>query len=141
MKTRIEILGKNLSTDAVLIENTADLLYLTGLHLSCGVLGVTPQESVLFVDGRYFAKAERESGLGVRLLNKAAVAKWLESRGVKTLEFDSAYTSYDRYLILKDELKGMELRAGSSLLKDMRAVKEKDEIEALKRAADLTWRG
>jgi Xaa-Pro aminopeptidase len=100
-----------------------------------------PQESVLFVDGRYFAKAEREFGSYVRLLNKTAVADWLEARGVKTLEFDGAHTSYERYLTLKKELQGIELKAGSSLLKNMRVIKEKGEIEALKRAADLTWRG
>ncbi|HEX2583209.1 MAG TPA: aminopeptidase P family N-terminal domain-containing protein, partial [Chlamydiales bacterium] len=67
MKTRIEIVQKNLNTDAVLIENTADLLYLTGLCVSRGILGVTKEESVLFVDGRYFAKAEREASCPVRL--------------------------------------------------------------------------
>jgi len=141
VKNRIEIVRKSLTTDAVLIENTADLLYLTGLQLSKGVLGITKEEAILFVDGRYFAKAEREVECSVRLLEGNAVFTWLEAKGIKTVEFDGAYTSYDRYLMLKAQFKGMELEAGSSLLKEIRVVKEAKEIEALRQAADLTWRG
>ncbi len=129
----------------MLIENTADLLYLTGLNVSRGILAATKQESVLFVDGRYFAKAsqklDRDTSYSVRLLEGNAVSDWLEAKGVKTLEFDGAYTSYDRYSALKGQLKGTELKAGSSLLKEMRVVKDNEEIEAIKKAANLTWRG
>ena len=141
MKTRIEIARENLKTDALLIENPADLLYLTGLQLSRGILGLIKDEAVLFVDGRYFAKAEREADCPVRLLDQTTVFDWLEAKGIKTIEFDGAYTSYDRYLALKGQLKGMELKAGSALLKEMRVVKEEREIAAIREAADLTWRG
>ncbi len=139
MTARIERI--DLNTDALLIENTTDLLYLTGLELSRGVLGIAKEETVLFVDGRYFAKAEREAKCKVRLLEGNAVFDWLEARSVKTVEFDGAYTSYDRYLSLKGQLKSQELKAGSSLLKEMRVIKDEREIEALKKAAALTWQG
>jgi Xaa-Pro aminopeptidase len=141
MKSRIEITQKGVDTDALLIENKVDLFYLTGLALSAGALVVTRYETVLFVDGRYFAKAERSAPCAVRLFVANAVADWLEAREVKTLTFDGAYTSYDRFMALKGQLKMVELKAASAVLKEMRAVKDGAEIGALKAAAALTHQG
>jgi Xaa-Pro aminopeptidase len=44
-------------------------------------------------------------------------------------------------LALKEQLKEIDLQAGSFLLKEMRVIKDEKEIEALQKAAHLTWRG
>lgn len=138
---RLSNFQKMIIADAALVENPTDLLYLTGLHFSCGTLAVTSQDAVLFVDGRYFAKAEREAPCAVRLLEGEALFDWLQGRKVRTLEFDSAFTSCDRFEILKAKLADVQLVSRSSLLQSHRSVKDANEIVSLRKACELTMRG
>lgn len=61
MKNRMEAFQRGLKGDGALIENPVDLFYLTGLQLSKGTLTATKNEAALFVDGRYFAAAEKKA--------------------------------------------------------------------------------
>jgi Xaa-Pro aminopeptidase len=120
-----------------LIEQTVDLFYLTNLSLTKGRLLIGEEEAILFVDGRYYEKAKKEA--------PCSVMKWEEQKKVfekyKQIGFDSAAMSYDGHLALKSGFPGIEWVAMPNPLRDLRAVKEPKEIEALKRAANLTWRG
>lgn len=138
MKSRIFKFQQEIENCA-LVENPVDLLYLTGLSLSRGLLVATKEEVVLFVDGRYFAVAERQAPCPVRLLVGNAVTDWLEAKGIKTLEFDSAFTTVDRHEVMKKQV--AELRGTSGLLKKLRAIKDENEVAALKKAAHITMCG
>ena len=127
--------------DCAVIEHPIDLYYLTGLSLSRGMLLVTAQESVLFVDGRYLAKAQKEAPCPVQLWEGDAPIRWLQENHSKTIEFDSAKTSYEEFTHLQKKLGNIELIPTPSLLKRQRGVKRPDEIAALRRAADVTWKG
>lgn len=118
-----------------LIENPVDLLYLTGLSLSKGRLLVKEGVATLFVDGRYFAKAKKDA--------PCEVLPWEKQKELKEgkIAFDSAFVSYDGYLRLKKEFPHVEWLATPNPLQKMRAIKDAKEIAALKKAADLTWRG
>lgn len=118
-----------------LIEQTADLLYLTGMTLSKGRLLVMPNESTLFVDGRYFERAKKMAPCSVKL--------WDEWKKIseKRLGFDSAAVTYEGYLGLKKGLPHVEWIPQPNPVKELRVVKEPKEIAALKKAAHLTWRG
>lgn len=118
-----------------LIEQTTDLFYLTGLNLSKGRLLVSQNRVTLFVDGRYLEAAKKNA--------PCDVAKWEEFKNVqeKEMVFDSSFITYDAYLALKKELPSVHLIPRSSPLKEIRVVKEQNEIAALKKAADLTWNG
>jgi len=117
------------------IEQEADLLYLTGMTLSKGRLLVDGKEPILFVDGRYYEKAKKEAPCSVQL--------WDEQKkiGEKRIGFDSAFVTYEGYLALKKEFPHVEWIPMPKPLKMLRAIKEPKEIAALKKAADLTWRG
>jgi len=141
MKERIAQFQKRIRGDAAIIENPTDLLYLTGMHLSRGVLAATKNEAVLYVDGRYFAKASKEAPCDVKLLDTEALARFLREAKVEKLEYDSAQTSCDRLFALQKESEQVELIPKSRILKLERGVKDLEEISALKRAAALTWRG
>lgn len=119
----------------LLIEKTADLFYLTGLTLSKGRLFLRKGEAILFVDGRYFARAKQEA--------PCSVEPWERLKEIKETEigFDSAFVSYDGYLGLKNELPGVKWIPKPNPIEDIRAIKEKGEIYALKKAAQLTWAG
>lgn len=118
-----------------LIEQSSDLLYLTGLSLSKGRLLLAKEESILFVDGRYYEKAKQAAPCSVHL--------WEEQKKMKYKEmgFDSAAVSYESYLWLKKEFPQVSFVPVPSPLKKIRAVKEEKEIAALKKAAGLTWKG
>ena len=98
MNKRLIHFQKNLH-NAALVENPTDLFYLTGLMLSLGSLLVTKEDAALFVDGRYFAIAERKAPCSVRLVKEGTepMKEWLQERKVDKLSFDSATTSYGRF--------------------------------------------
>lgn len=131
---RIKRFSKELE-DPCLIENGVDLFYLTGLSVSKGRLLVTKDEATLFVDGRYFERAKKEA--------PCPVCIWEDFKKIeeKRILFDSATTPYDQYLSLKKGSPLTEWIPTPSPLKWMRAIKEPREIAALKRAAQLTWKG
>lgn len=119
----------------VLIEQTADLFYLTGLNLSKGRLLVHGGKATLFVDGRYFERAKKEA--------PCEVALWDELKKVheKEIGFDSSFVTYDGFLGLKKELPHVNWVPHPSPIRDLRAIKDNREIAALKKAAHLTWKG
>ena len=117
------------------IEQTADLLYLTGLDLSKGRLFVSKTDAVLYVDGRYYGKAKKEAPCHVLLWDEQ------KNRPEKEIGFDSAVVSYDGYLALKKGFPSVEWTPKPSPVRNLRAIKDPKEIEALKKAQDLTARG
>jgi Xaa-Pro aminopeptidase len=131
---RIQQLSKQLEHPC-LIEQAADLLYLTGLSLSKGRLLVTKTESILYVDGRYFDRAKKEAPCSVLL--------WDEQKKIphKQIGFDSATVTYDGYLSLQKNLPHKEWIPIPSPVKNIRLFKDPQEVRALKKAAHLTLRG
>lgn len=117
------------------IEQEADLLYLTGMSLSKGRLLLNGSESVLFVDGRYYERAKKDA--------PCKVCMWDEQKkiNVKQIGFDSATVTYAGYLALKKEFPHVEWTPMPNPLKAIRAIKDEREIAALRKAANLTWRG
>jgi Xaa-Pro aminopeptidase len=68
---------------------------------------------------------------------------WDEQKNTteKRIGFDSAVVSYEGYLALKKGFPEVEWTPKPSPVKELRAIKEPKEIEALKRAQNLTLRG
>jgi Xaa-Pro aminopeptidase len=132
--SRIQCFQSQLKT-ACLIEDLSDLFYLTGLSLSKGKLLVTQQEATLFVDGRYYEKAKKEA--------PCLVKPFEEFRHIqeKRISFDSASITYESFLALKERFGSIEWIPLSKPLKEIRAIKDAAEIKALRRSADLTWKG
>lgn len=135
-KSRIEKLKKEAS-EPFLVDHLDDLYYLTGLHLSRGRLFVSTAEAALFVDGRYYERAKRESPCPVVL--------WEEQGQIlkrqKRLGFDSATLTFDAYTALKNQYPHIEWAPRPHPLRTLRLIKEPREIGLLKKAAHLTWRG
>lgn len=131
---RIQKLSQQLDLPC-LIEQTADLLYLTGLNLSKGRLLVLKDEATLFVDGRYFERAKKEAPCSVSI--------WDDFKKIEEeqIGFDSGFVTYEGYVSLKKLLPKVEWIPKPNPVQEIRAVKEPKEIDALKKAAHLTWRG
>lgn len=130
----IQSLGE---VDGCLIEEPNDLFYLTGLSLSVGKLWVSPSGACLFVDGRYYGKAKKEAPCPVALIDS-----FKESfQTAKQIAFDSAFITYNGLLALKNDFPHVEWVPVSSPVKSIRLCKSPNEIEALEKAARLTWEG
>lgn len=119
----------------LLIEQTLDLFYLTGLTLSKGRLLVQSGKATLFVDGRYFERAKKEAPCHVELWDK------LKQIHEKEVGFDSAFVSYEAYLSLKNEWPHIHWLPKPNPIRNLRVIKEEKEIASLKKAAQLTWKG
>ncbi|MES2121901.1 MAG: aminopeptidase P family N-terminal domain-containing protein [Chlamydiota bacterium] len=126
--------------DACLIESPVDLYYLTGLSLSTGKLFLHPQESRLFVDGRYLQVAHERAPLPVELGSKEAVSAFLSQVKAKKVGFDGGRTSYDQLCRLKDYSE-IEWTAAGSFFNKLRLIKDQLEIELMERSAALAWKG
>ncbi len=132
--SRIQKLGQQITLPC-LIENTYDLFYLTGLSMSKGRLLVTRSGATLFVDGRYYEKAKKEAPCPVLL--------WEEQKKIteKKIAFDSATVSYEGYLVLKKTFPDIEWVPQAHPVRNLRAIKEQEEIVLMRKAAQITWLG
>lgn len=133
---RIKKLQKALKAeklDGCLVDDSVDLLYLTGLQLSLGALFVLQRKCCLFVDGRYFEVAKEKSPVPVEKLENKQ--KFLE--GVGSLAFDGDHMTYSNFLLLKKTK--CKLVSKPEFLRDLRLIKDAGEIGTMKRAAEFGY--
>lgn len=139
---KVQKLIQEKQLDALIIDKPIDLYYLVGKQLSLGRLVVEEQGATLFVDGRYFEACQKLTGLSVMLTagydNESTFGKWWKFSG-KRVGFDADFTTYGQYgdlATLNAEL--IPLRGP---LRRIREIKEKAEIDALKKSALLCKKG
>jgi len=130
-KKRVSRLQKQY--DACIVENPVDLYYLTGLDLSLGTLVVRQDGACLFVDGRYLQAAKESSPVPVADIS--SLKQFLPAE----VSFDSQWTTVRRCEVLKKLCP--KPAPVPSLLQELRAVKDDEEIAALRKSAKLLWKG
>lgn len=137
---------KSYGVDALVIESSIDLFYLTGLHLSAGQLIISPLRAALFVDGRYTEACHRQTLYPVFPLSH--VSHWLDEMEISTLGFDQQQTTFLAYTKLKDMMQNMKKKGSTceivplaSPIELIRLIKSKEEIDALRESARLGKKG
>lgn len=144
-KNRIKKVQKLLQDEnlvGLIVDNTIDIYYLTGLELSLGRLLIMKESATLFVDGRYLEMCEKASLVPVVLTKgydkKSAFADICTFKKDK-IGFDAEATFYQNY----QELKSLfpNLVPLSNPIKHIRQIKDAQEIEHLKKAASLAYLG
>ncbi len=130
--TRVENLQKKLEVDAYLVDDSINLLYLTGLQLSAGILLVTKKEATLYVDGRYLEVCQEEAPM------KALPLENLDLSTFKSVGFNREMTSYEAYEKLAEKTKPVPL---PDLVKELRMIKDEKESTKLRTAALLGQQG
>lgn len=118
--------------DALLIENTIDIYYLTGLSISTGSLLISRRKAELFVDGRYFTVCKEKSPCPVFIVSEKM------GKGLKKVGFDSETTSFARAQRLK---KSLPLKPCPHPLRKGRSVKDAGELKRMKKSAAILWKG
>lgn len=134
---------------AMVVDNPLDIFYLTGIELSLGRLIVAKERvPTLFVDGRYYERCRQVSFIEVVLVEDGALEQLLAKMGKgswQTLAFDSAYTTFKGYLDLQNLIAkagvDINLQPLDAPIKFIRRIKEPEEIELLKKAAELGSEG
>lgn len=140
--------------DAILVENPIDLLYLTGMELSTGQLLVSTKSARLIVDGRYYEVCKTRCPLPTVLFKKEALGMLLQAKPfeeVVKLAFDGEATSYGRVLEYRSLVRAVHTQSSKKRnlklvplthpIKELRAIKDADEILVLKKVAQLGSKG
>jgi Xaa-Pro aminopeptidase len=150
LKTLQQTIQKN-GCDGLLIQDPTNLFYMTGLELSAGKLIVHSKGANLLVDGRYFESCKNNAPFPVRLSDPPTFESILSSQEfspIKKLGFDSENTTYKSYEQLQKIInnisktgRDLELVALDAPLKLQRSIKDENEVQALREAADLGTKG
>ncbi len=131
---------------AFLVTNIKNICYLTGFTGSSAYLLVTPKRDYLLSDTRYQSQLQTEvSGLEIEIRDSSTTMLQLTQRIVKSLKCDAilfesdsiSKSDFDRF---ESELQGIELIGTSGLVEELRAIKDKSEIEAIRKSIDVNQR-
>ena len=126
---------------ALLLTGETDRLYFTRVTLAEGIVVVTEQQTVYFIDARYFAMAKDKCNQkGVTpLLYKGldSIKDYFKSNGIKRayINFDkTSLTEYSAYKKL-----GVRILDGTKKINTARAIKGEDELNLIARANEITF--
>jgi Xaa-Pro aminopeptidase len=141
MEARLKRLQQSLKCQklsSLLVSNLLNIKYLTGFSCSNGYLVVLQDETYLYVDSRYYERACKEvKGICVRLLDE----KWplpLQKMRIKKLRFEADSVPYGIYMEWKKRFKGIALIPAKNTIENLRMVKDKYEIEAIRKSVRFT---
>lgn len=130
--------------DAALVTSECNRQYLLQFHSSAGILLVTRDDAVFWVDSRYIEKAQRNiKGCRVELLTSISqqLREYAEHCSVKTVAVESSYLTlreFDRYKHLFSNLTLVSSDEFDNVLLNMRSVKTMEELSRMKDAQAIT---
>jgi len=123
--------------DAVLLTGRVNISYLSGFTGTEGILLVTPEDAYLCVDSRYTTQARQETALTVREITRRweDVYALIKDLGIRTLGLESNVMDFDTFEQVSKVCEGVEIMPVGPKLKNLRLIKDADEIERLKQAS------
>ncbi len=127
----------------LLVTNLVNIRYLTGFTGSAGVLLLGLREGWLWVDPRYTLQAG-EQAVGVEVIEGKkgilpGAAKWVGKKGARELAFESANLTCAQFDQLREKAGGnIQFKPAGDLIEELRVVKDRGEIEAIRAAGKLT---
>ena len=128
--------------DAVLISQPENRRYLSGFTGSAGILVITAERAVMATDFRYYEQVGREAPDFelAKITTKVSdlLPEVLADLGVKRLGFESQHVTVEQLNTLSEATNGVEWLPLENTVETIRAVKDQNEIDALRRSAALT---
>jgi Xaa-Pro aminopeptidase len=148
MSNRLAKLSSQLAPkglDAIVISQAENRRYLSGFTGSAGFLLISPQRAILATDFRYVEQAQAQAPAFEVVKIQGEIAKWFprlaSELDAQKLGFEGKDTSFSTYKELTDALsnakKGISLVPTDGLVESLRAVKDKEELQLIKKAAAL----
>jgi Xaa-Pro aminopeptidase len=123
--------------EPLLVSTPANVVYLTGFVSSNAALLVEPDRVRLFTDFRYAERARELDGVEVEE-TKRHVYSDLAGRLPERIAFEADAVTYANYELLTETEAELVPRRG--LVESLRAVKQPEEVEAIRRATEITNR-
>jgi Xaa-Pro aminopeptidase len=126
-----------------LVTSLPNIRYLSGFTGSNAALWVSPDDAVFFTDGRYTEQSSREViGCRLEIVEQAPflarVAKTVRTAKPRSLAFEGYGLSVSSGIRLENYLGGKtRLRPVDDLVENLRQVKDRWEIRAIRRAAKI----
>ena len=133
MNGRVDRLRERLE-EPLLVSDGANVRYLSGLESSNAALLVEPDRVQLFTDFRYAEGARAVEGVDF-VEAKRDLYQTLSEELSGTIGFEATALSYERHARL--HAGGIELVPRYGLVEELRAVKDEDELDAIRRAAAI----
>ncbi|MGQ9600284.1 MAG: M24 family metallopeptidase [Anaerolineae bacterium] len=128
--------------EALLISQPENRRYLSGFTGSAGWLLISAERSILATDFRYYEQVEREAPTfelaKIKTTFSQLLPDLLAGAGVRRLGFESQHVTVDELDTWRQATEGVEWVPCKGLVEALRAVKEEDEIKALRRSVALT---
>jgi Xaa-Pro aminopeptidase len=123
--------------EPLLVTNPTNIRYLAGFNSSNAALLVEPERVRLFTDFRYAEAARAVEGVEFEQ-TKRSLLRDLAERLSGPIGFEAAFVSYSGHETLASG--NVEPVARAGLVESLRAVKDDDELAAIKRACQITDR-
>jgi Xaa-Pro aminopeptidase len=131
----------DLDIAGLLITDLMNVRYLTGFSGTSGHLLVTPNEAIFYSDGRYAARAASlVRGAEISIYENRLtelLGPRLSDLDITRLGFEAASVTVAGRDDLANKLPGVELVSTSSVVEDMRRVKDPEELRLLRKAVEL----
>jgi Xaa-Pro aminopeptidase len=128
--------------DALLVTHLPNIRYISGFTGSAGVLVISGRDSILLTDGRYRQQAKDEaSSSKVVIANTSALvaaAKWIADHNLRDIGIEAEHMTVGMRSALRRMLPpGTRLRETRSEVESIRMVKDKEELQRIREAAQL----
>jgi Xaa-Pro aminopeptidase len=128
--------------DAILISQPENRRYLSGFTGSAGWLIISAEQALLATDFRYFEQVGRQAPAfelaKIKTRFPDLLPELLSGLGVGRLGFESQHMTVDQLYTLSQAAEGVEFVPLKDTVETLRAVKDEDEIDALRRSVALT---
>ena len=151
--SRIEKLRRKLEErgiEALLISGAESRLYLSGFKGSAGFLLITQDKALIAVDPRYTEQAKREAPHFELFPFRGKISAWfrqfIENLHLKKLGFEAEFLSFAEYEEIQKSIQELPVEERPSLepvrgiVLELRAVKDEEEVEKIRRALALARR-
>jgi Xaa-Pro aminopeptidase len=128
--------------DAILVSQPHNRRYLSGFSGSAGWLIITAERAVLATDFRYYEQIGREAPdfelAKIQTRVSDLLPKVLADLGIKRLGFESQHLTVDQLGTFSKAAEDVEWLPLEGTVEKIRAIKDEDEIDALRRSVALT---
>ena len=132
-----------LDLDIAIVADEANILSLAGVRCDSACLAVTPRETRLFTDFRYFAEIRRTAPwIKTGDISRLGGSKPFSKKKFSRVGYESSI-AHSRFLKFEKAFPGAEFVDVLSEVSALRAVKTRLEIDAIREAAELNdriWR-
>jgi Xaa-Pro aminopeptidase len=130
-----------LKVDALLVTSPANIRYLSDFAGSNGLILLTPSETHFFTDPRYEIEARKNIAGKVHIVKGPmipGVAQVIKRKRLKKIGFESAWTEYEEYLRLKENLPlGASLTPVGRIIEERRMLKSPAEIAKIRQSVQI----